>query len=505
MASWASKYHLKKAGFAVCLFLLGIITTTLATDNVWKFDPSLQRAYQLVLNLQTEKAETELKRLGTNQANALHKLYVESFNETLDVLISEDEQKFNLIEERFKERFKYLDGLKPSAETLFLKAELNLQRGFNFLNLGQEINAVLAIRTAYNQAQECIKKYPQFIPILKTNGVIQVMIGSVPDKYHWFMSLLGMKGSVVTGQKQLQSLRQSESSLNTEATILYYTIKGLINQQHEEATTGILSCLDEQPANRLVLFLGVNMLMKNSQSEKALELIQTLDREKDGLPMHYIDYLRGEIFLQRGNYDLAVKTYQNFINNYKSINFKKDANFKIAMAYHLLGKEDMAWRYFDIAKKTGKDLAEPDRYAAAQLREENLPNAKLFKVRMATDGGYYPEAKDYFRSISPADLKNEKDRTEYYYRRARLADKTGDLKAAKIYYEQTIDMVGDKPWYFAANSALQLGYLAHARKDYPQAKVYFEKALSYKKHEYKNSIDGKAKSALEQLKTVGNS
>jgi len=32
------------------------------------------------------------------------------------------------------------------------------------------------------------------------------------------------------------------------------------------------------------------------------------------------------------------------------------------------------------------------------------------------------------------------------------------------------------------------------------AKNYFEKALTYKKHEYKNSIDSKAKSALAQLK-----
>ena len=38
------------------------------------------------------------------------------------------------------------------------------------------------------------------------------------------------------------------------------------------------------------------------------------------------------------------------------------------------------------------------------------------------------------------------------------------------------------------------------QKDYPTAKKYFEMALSYKRHEYKNSIDGKAKSALETLK-----
>jgi hypothetical protein len=60
---------------------------------------------------------------------------------------------------------------------------------------------------------------------------------------------------------------------------------------------------------------------------------------------------------------------------------------------------------------------------------------------------------------------------------------------------------GENQWYFAPNSALQLGYIAQASHDYPTAKKYFEMALAYKKHEYKNSIDGKAKSALEQLRS----
>ncbi len=33
------------------------------------------------------------------------------------------------------------------------------------------------------------------------------------------------------------------------------------------------------------------------------------------------------------------------------------------------------------------------------------------------------------------------------------------------------------------------------------AKKYFEQALSYKRHEYKSSIDSKSRSALEQLKS----
>ena len=497
MANSKTILYPKKAGQIACLFFF-LIPPSLASAHVWKFDSELQKAYQAVLNLETDHAYSALATLGS-KTNPLHKIYVESFCETLDVLISEDEVKFQEIENKFKARFKYLDSQKESAETLFLKAELNLQRGFNFLNLGQDLNAVWAIRTAYGYAEECQKKYPDFIPVKKTSGVIQVMVGSVPDKYSWFMSLLGMKGSVATGQKQLQDLRKSESSLSTEATILYFTIKGLINQQHEEATNGLLKALEEQPYNRLVLFLGVNMLMKSSQSERALALIKTLDEHQEGLPMHYIDYLRGEILLQKGEYNSAIVAYRKFIVNYKSVNFKKDSYYKIALCYWLQNKKEEALKHFEIAKKTGKDIAEPDRYANAQLKENIFPNPQLLKVRLYTDGGYYDEAKAIMKTFNESSLTSEKERVEYNYRKARLADKMGDLPTAKLFYTRTVKLAGTNPWYFAPNSALQLGYIAKTSNNIPEAKKYFELALSYKNHAYKNSIDGKAKSALEQL------
>lgn len=467
-------------------------------DPVWQFDPLLERIYKLVLNLQTEQAYTELAKLKST--NEFHQMYVESLLETVDVLIQEDEKHFDKINEKFKQRIDKISKLPESAETLFIKAELNLQRGFNLLNLSQELNAVLAIRQAYQTTQECIKKYPSFIPIKKTYGVIQVMVGAVPDKYQWFMSLLGMKGSVKVGQKQLEELRLSKSSLSQEATILFFTIKGFINQQFADAAKGFQECLQKDPDNRLLLFLGINMLMKDSQSEEALKLIYVLDSKPHGLPMDYIEYLRAEALLERGDYLPAIQAYQKFLKNFKSQSYRKDAHYKIGLCYFLLGNRESARKYFEIAKKTGKATADPDKYAAAMLEEGIFPNPKILKARFYTDGGYYKEAREMLKSILPNDLPNAKDATEFYYRKGRLAHKMQDLAAAKLFYLQTIDMTGSQPWYFAPNAALQLGYISQAQGDLASAKKYFEKALSYKRYEYKNGIDTKAKSALDQLK-----
>ncbi|NOT73816.1 MAG: tetratricopeptide repeat protein [Cyclobacteriaceae bacterium] len=470
----------------------------LAVDNIWQFDPALDKIYKLILNLQTEQAYTELRQL--KNVNEYHKLYLQSFLETADMLITEDEKRFDKINEGFKERIDIISKAPETAETLFLKAELNLQRGFNLLNLGQELNAVLAIRQAYQSTQECIKKYPNFIPIKKTYGVIQVMVGSVPDKYQWFMSLLGMKGSVKVGQKHLEELRLSKSSLSQEANILFFTIKGFINQQYGEAAKGFQESLLKEPDSRLLHFLAINMLMKDSQSEEALKLMTSLDSKPQGLSMDYIEYLRAEALMERGDYNLAILSYQKFLKNYKSQSYRKDSYYKIGLSYYISGNLVNAQKNFDIAKKTGKASSDPDKYAAAMLEESVLPNVKILKARFYTDGGYYKEAKEVLKTITPADLPNSKDATEFYYRKGRLSHKTHELSAAKLFYQQTIDMTGTQPWYFAPNAALQLGYISQAQGDLASAKKYYEKALSYKRYEYKNGIDSKAKSALESLK-----
>ena len=467
------------------------------TDNLWRFEPALENVYKLILSLQIDQARRELAEL--KGGNELHRMYLQSLSETADILITEDEKRFSKMSDDMRARIEKLSDMPETPETIFLRAEISLQRGFNLLNLGQELNAVLSIRQAYLLTQQCLKKYPTFIPIKKTHGVIQVMVGSVPDKYQWFMSLLGMKGSVRVGQKQLEELKLSNSSLNLEASILFYTIKGFLNQQFGEAARGFQESLQKEPDSRLLMFLAINMLMKNSQSEEAFAMMQTLDKHPQGLQMAYVEYLRGEALLHRGDYELAIQSYQKFMKGYRSLSFKKDSYYKISLCYYLLGDAANAKKIFETAKVTGKTSADPDKYADAMLADDVFPNAKILKIRFYTDGGYYKEAREAIKNVTPADLTNPKDATEFAYRKGRLAHKTQDIPAAKTLYLQTIEKTGDKPWYFAPNAALQLGYISQSQGDLASAKKYFEKALSYKRYEYKNGIDSKAKFALEQL------
>jgi tetratricopeptide (TPR) repeat protein len=483
-----------RAGFIACLFLLFPVAVVNAQEQQWVFDETTQRAYDLVLNLQTEEAMALISQPGTAQEH-----YVLSLAETLELLLTEDAEKFSAYEDLFQSRI-HTNIKGSSNDYKFLRAELHLHWAFVYLKFGHELDAATHLREAYRISVDCRKKSPRYLAIQKTTGLLEIIIGSVPEKYNWVLGLFHMKGTIPIGLKELDNLRNSDSPLALEADLLVSLAQGYIFQKPDQGLDELKKILSVKPENRLALFTAASLAIKNSQSEEALPYLKILTEKRIGIPFYYSDYLKGEVYLHQGDYIDAIASYRWFITHFKGQNHLKDATYKIALCYRLNGNNNDAAHFFDEARRVGKESAEADKSAGRSLSDKILPHVALSKVRYHTDGGYYAEARAILNSISDKDLPDKRSQVEYFYRKARLEHKTNQPEAAKLFYRQVIDMTGDDNWYFAPNACLQMGYILQASNKDSEARSYFQQALKYKRHEYKNSIDSKAKSALEQLK-----
>jgi tetratricopeptide (TPR) repeat protein len=474
----------------VCLFLSAVVH--LASGQDLTFDATQQRAYQLALSLHPAQA---LQALGDE--NSIANMYIASLAETIELLVTEDYSKFASYEERFLKR---LDRNVKSAprDFQFLQAELRLHWAFVYLKFGHELDAALQLRESYKIAESCRQKFADYVPILRTAGLLEIIVGSIPEKYGWVLSLLNMSGSVPGGLADLETIGASKSVLATEGRLLHALVQGFMLEECSPALADMSSMLKEQKRNPLIVFLSASLAIKNSESARALELLKTLSDSTSGVPLYYADYLKGEAYLHKGDYLNSILSYRWFINHQTGQNYIKDAYFKIGLCYWLNGNENDALELFKEARNKGKEATEADKSAARALSEPNPPNAALSRIRYYTDGGYYKEAEKMISSLSEKDFTNRKDITEYYYRKARLAHKMNKPEAVEL-YKKAIDMTGMETWYFAPNACLELGYIFRSRNDLPRAADYFERALSYKRHEYKNSIDSKARSALAQI------
>lgn len=483
----------KRAGIITCLFLL--YAPLQLTARGWQFDPPTQQAYDLVLKLQFDEARQLIPDPKTAQEN-----YVLSLAEAIELLISEDGEKYQDYHDAYEDRL----GKRSKsslAEDLFLQAELRLQWAFVYMKFGHEFDAAWNLRQAYLNVKDCKDKFPEFKEINKVSGILEIIIGSVPEKYNWVLNIMGMEGTISKGLEELDGIRKSNSPLHLETDLIYALIQCYVFQNTNEGVSIINDLLKQYPDNRLINFMGAALAIKNSQSEYALERLLKLERINEGMPITFAYYLKGEVYLHKADYQNSIAAYRWFINNYKGQNYMKDAYYKIGLCYWLNGNKNDALVIFKQAKTIGKEASEADKYAARSLADNELPNIPLSKARYYTDGGYYDQAQRVLDSIRSPEIPNLKDHIEYYYRKARLAHKQGKIDEAKKYYTETINNTAeDNMWYFAPNSCLQMGYLLLKENDKAAARNYFERAMTYEKHEYKNSIDSKAKSALAQLR-----
>lgn len=481
------QFIVKKASLIACLFFIQLNVT--AQDSL---TVSQKKAYDLVLNLQWAEARTLAKD------NSPYSIYITSLCNTFELLLNEDKELLDRYEVVFEKQLLALQNQKVSAETLFAQAELQLHWAFVRLKFEHEFDGALKLRRGYHLATQGRKEYPDFLPLLKSHGLLQILLGAVPEKHNWVLRMMNMEGSTETGISELQALSSSTCFINVEASIFLALIHGYVMQDPLAARNYLQSISEDHLSTNLVRFLSATLALKNNDAERSLQLLNGLTR--DDLPLAY--YLTGEALLYKGDYGASIQSFQWYIQHFKGKSLLKDAHFKIGVCYQLLLDKTKATHYFSLARNIGTESTEADKYADRVLNSAEGLNTKLTRIRFLSDGGYYEQARKAVLDISPPDIPTLKEQIEFYYRQARLAHLSNNTNAARLFYEQVIDMSGDPEksnWYFAPNSALQLGYIKMMSGDETAARIFFNKAISYKKHEYKNSIDTKAKAALNQL------
>lgn len=124
------------------------------------------------------------------------------------------------------------------------------------------------------------------------------------------------------------------------------------------------------------------------------------------------------------------------------------------------------------------------------------PDKGLLRARLLCDGGYYQEALQYLQGGQPDNFRIPGEKVEFSYRIGRIYDGLGRKEEAMTAYAGTIRDGETLTAYYAARAALQMGMICEKNGDCKSATGWFRKCLSLKDHEYKNSLDQKAKAGI---------
>ena len=497
------KYVLKKRvylwihPFLLCLLL------SFPSYSSYYFNEELELAYNEIIQLKIADAS---KRIAIEQQRDPHNgitIYLRSLAESTTLLFSEDPAQYNKSKSSESAYIKLLEANKQSSSPYhkFCLAEIKLQWAFAKMKFNDEVSAAISTKQALGLLNDNLKMYPTFVPTKKSLGLLNIVIGSIPNSHAWIASSLGYKGNITTGINMIQEVIDSKNIYLQEAWLIK-----IISEQYilnrDSKMESMKQLYARYPSNILYGYLYASILSKHSNSTEALTVIEKTASNDAHLALPYIDHLHGDLLLQHGKYVASRFYFNRYIALFKGKNLIKDATYKLFLSYWLNDEDTEALKYWNTVLTVGQAVYESDKYAQRIAENNERPNKQLAKMRLFTDGGLYTKAFEVFNLTNLSDLTTKKDKIEYYYRAARLYQKTGRKLESMEYYVKVISLsnIEKNNYYFAPNSALQLGYIYAQGKNYTQARYYFNLAIAYKHHEYENSIEQKAKLALNEIK-----
>jgi hypothetical protein len=485
-----------------------LLFVSLATQAAFTFNDNCKQAYTDMMCLRFAQAGTRMQAEKKLNPDNQVPVIIENYIDFLKVLIGEEEKDFIHLKNNKESRLQKL--ARNGADSpwfLYSQSLIYLQSGFARIKFSEYVNASLDINRAYRLLLENQRKYPGFVMNKAGLGILHSLIGTVPSKYRWAVRSLQFEGTIPEGNSeikeaysqvasdpQLSFLLPETAFLLTFVTLnLSADIPAALNLAEKFNTSPLSKISKESP---LIIYSLANIYSRAGENDKVIKILTDCPRTVDRYPFHYLNYMLGVAKLNRLDKD-ACYPLLNFLGSFKGKNYIRSAYMHLAWYYLIQNDEQRYKTYIERIKLRGNDQVDNDREALSFANKNVKPDLILLKARLLFDGGYYARAKQELDGYKTSDRKSG---IEYTYRLARIYHNWGKTDDAILYYMETIKNGENLPYYFAANSSLQLGIINEKRNDYKQAKIYYSKVLDMDFDEYHFSISNKAQAGLNRIK-----
>lgn len=481
-----------------------LITASVHAEKKFDFNTNCLRAYKEIVKLKLNAGQEILNAEKKNNPDNLIPYFLENYIDFFELFFNEDPAMYKARSKNLSERLDKMDeGPSNSPFYRYTKAIINFQWAAVKVKFGYRWDAGWQFRRSYLQIKANEEKFPRFQPNNMLYGAMQTVVGTIPDGYKWLSNLLGMKGSIKQGMGLLEGFLNSTDSwvpvFKEEAVFYYAYLKFHVLNEKEEVFTYIRQQQLDLVNNHLYAYMAANLAINNKQSGYAEQVIRQRNPSADYLNTPVWDLEMGYARLNHLEPD-APGYLQRYIANFKGKFYVKDALQKLSWYYYLTGNNSEASKYRQMVLSKGNSDSEADKQAVKEARSGRWPPMILLRARLLSDGGYNKEALAQLAGKSANDFKAVEDKVEFSYRLARIYDDLGRESEAINAYTYTISSGENLKLYYAARSALQLGFIYEKKGEKATAVKWYQRCLDMDDHDYKDSLDQKAKAGIERCK-----
>ncbi len=484
------------------ILILTLLVCSFEARANFDFNANCIQAYQNILSLKINAAKglisAEKKKNPANSIPYLLDNYIDYFT----LLTSESKADFERLKNNKASRLDRMESDdKNSPYYLFAQAEINLQWALTRGRFQEYFNSAIELNRAFNLLQENSKKFPSFIPNQKNLGMINAIMGSMPEGMRKAMSAFGIRGNTASGVRMLESLvaklPQSPYSHFYDEVVFYlaYIQTDILNNRALYPKI-LINTREIDPESLIKTYIRGYAGMKMAHNDDAISVLSKKPYGNEYQPYPYLDYLMGIAKLHL--LDNGASVYLNtYLRTYRGINFIKDTYLNLAWNELLKGNLNGYRANISQVKSKGYALHEKDKQAVVEANDP-IPDVDLLKARLLFDGGYYSRALSQIDDKRMDDFKILRDKIEYCYRLGRIYDELSKDEFALKFYQFAVNLGKNERYYFASNAALRMASVYENKKEMAKARQYYTTALNMKSHDYESSIENKAREGLRR-------
>jgi len=487
---------------SICFFLFNFfIIHSAYADKVYDFNSTCQQAYKEITCLRLANGSKLTAQARKQNPDNLIPDLLDSYVDFFILFFNEDPTELKTRRSHFDDYFSKLeDGPDSSPFYNYCRSVVLIQQACVEIKFGERWSAGWDFRKAFSLIKENRKKFPSFVPNNMVYGPMQVVAGTIPDGYKWLDGLFGIKGSISTGMALIQSVINSNDAyaklFSNEAVFYYCYVMFYIQNQPDQVFQLISQKKLDLVSNHLLAYMAANLAINNKMNEYARNVIQGRDQSPVYMQTPVWNFEMGYIQLRHLELAEAAKNFEYFLSHFKGKFYVKDACEKLSWCYYLQGNMLAANNARNMVLQRGNTDTDADKQANKDAKANKWPDTILLQARVLNYGGNNEQAISLLENKSVHDFSNAEDQLEFTYRTGRIYDDMHKDDAAIKNYLATISLGENRTEYYASRAALQIGMIYEKQGNKALAIQYYKKCLGMQDHDYKDSIDQKAKSGI---------
>ncbi|MEJ5304403.1 MAG: tetratricopeptide repeat protein [Ignavibacteria bacterium] len=491
------------------LLLFLILISSVFAQNSNDYEKKLKQSLDLVFNFKFNEAEnhlSNLSRLRTDDARPLlylSNIYVWRF--IGDKRKSDFEKFENLSKETIERAESILNKNKDDRWAYFCLSSIYGYRALMFFMDRQYIDGLWAAKKSISWTDDLIELDPAFYDGYLWRGLFSFSLNQVPSSLRGLLSIVGLKGDVRQGLKDIQLVATRGNFARVEAMYFLSQFYSASLNDNQKAFNLLKELASKYPDNELFVYSAAVELIKLHRIDEAKNYLQKIisNNSVEISAVKDLSYfLIGDCNFYQNNFSEAISNYNIFIQKYEQDQYKPTAYFRTALSYYFLNNRGLSKINFEKAISVNSKISE-DKFhqrMAKKIINSNFDETilKIFYAWNFLRSGQFSSAINQFDEILKDNIDDNK-RIIALYLKGLSYYKLNDTVNARRFLRDVVKINSNEELWAKAFALLYLARLEFNSKNYTTADNYISKILEFDDFDFESSVKSQAKNLRERI------